>query len=424
MKGDDSDSGDFEKVELTDYDEGGYGEDEAKCNGSKRPLITAILVTTVFALTASFFVRNSEGVPLAATYNLPLAAYPGVRDPWRQCSGGGRPERYTDRLHMSFLMLTMEDIAHADLWLEFFKHAPAGSYSAYVHCKFPEKCSANFKKTGLDRIFKIVPAVYNAWCQDLLSPMIQLLRFALPDTAVYRLPSKFIFVSSAHLPMKPFSVMRAELGKHPETSEFCMYPTMFWDWLKADPSTVRVTANQWSILTRQDAETLVQRMPVPSEGSPIKVPAISNMTWDDFDNHHCIDEAAVFVTIFGVTKNVSESGEVPKNFYPGIGEVNVWEPREQGCCRTWEYLSIHTTDEEDEARIQWFAEKSTMATTLLALRKAADSQLVAPITHCDVGCEIVWQINDLGPEGQRILRESPFLFARKVAANATLTGFA
>jgi len=421
--GDDADwdlSGASEE-EDEDYDE----DNDSKCNRSKRPLLAVALVTLVFGVIASLLIRDQEGVSFAARLRVPFVPYPGVRRAWRQCGEAGRSERYTSQLHVSLLMMAIDGVPHADIWLAFVRGAPEGAVSGYIHCKYPDKCRENLGKSGLDKVFKVVPAVFNEWCKDLLSPMLQLLTVALEEPLVpLDVPTKFVFVSTAHLPVKPFSVVRAELGKHPRNSDFCLYPPNFWDSVKADPSMLRVTANQWSVLSREDAETLVQRMPAPRPDAPLQVPPVGNLSWEDFQNYHCIDEAAVFATIFGLTPNVSVGGGPRVGFYPGVGAVDVMEPREQGCCRTWEYLSIHTTAAEDEARIQWWIPGSVMAQTLQKLRHAPDSMVWGPLSHCDVGCEIVWRIDALGPLGQRVLRDSPFLFTRKVADNATLPGYA
>lgn len=122
--------------------------------------------------------------------------------------------------------------------LEFFRGAPPGSYSAFVHCKFADQCQANLRASGLNAIFTVVPTVFSAWCSDLVSPMLQLLRSAL-DAAPQDVLAKFVFLSSTHLPLKPFGIIQAELGKHPGASDFCLYPPTHWHVAKSDSAMLR-----------------------------------------------------------------------------------------------------------------------------------------------------------------------------------------
>lgn len=57
------------------------------------------------------------------------------------------------------------------------------------------------------------------------------------------------------------------------------------------------------------------------------------------------------------------------------------------------------------------------------LRAVPDSSVEIPLSHCETGCEAIGVVMGLGPQGMRLLRDSPFLFGRKFAHNASLPGF-
>lgn len=398
------------------------GEDSVFC----RPCFAyaaLVLGPIVFITLGAYFQVGDEGVTFAQQHGFPFAMYPGVRDAWRNCSGSGREEPWTEDLHVNLLLMAIDDIPFPDIWLEFFAGAPSTSYGAYVHCKHAAQCEANLKASGLDALFTVVPTVYNEWCVDLLSPMLQLLTISLQAVPAERF-AKFVFLSTDHLPIKPFRTIQVELGKHPGASDFCLYPPTYWHVALDDPSVLAVAATQWSVLSRIDAEALLRRMPKPTPATAIAVPKLEGRGWSDFSFKHCIDEVSVFSTIFGLFHNhtIVNGSEVTTSEYPGVGAVDIDEFEEQGCCRTWGFMGGGTREQVD-AMLEGWALISPLAKTMELLRAVPDSSVEIPLSHCETGCEAIGVVMGLGPQGMRLLRDSPFLFGRKFAHNASLPGF-
>mmetsp|Transcript_95779 Transcript_95779/g.188055 ORF Transcript_95779/g.188055 Transcript_95779/m.188055 type:complete len:254 (+) Transcript_95779:2-763(+) len=248
--------------------------------------------------------------------------------------------------------------------------------------------------------------------------MLQLLKYALakPPAPGYSV-DKFAFVSSEHLPVKPLRFIREELGKRPDESDFCVHPIWWWMTLKGDNTTQTVTCYQWSILSRKDAITLRERMPDPSPTQQLIVPRVEGHAWNDFNVHHCVDEVAVFMTIFGLAHVPSDYNHPVNLSFPGFGTLEYPHWTSQGRCdyfgaEGWPAVKAEKGDEQAQA--------------VMALTKIPDSSIIGPPSHCDPGvaCEVIWVIEMLGPEGLRLLRESKYFFARKFAASAALPNYA
>lgn len=410
------------------YDEEGsvseYGSDGGVLCRPWAAYAALVLAPILFLVAGAYLQTDREGVTFAQTQGWPLTEFPGVRDAWRDCRGLGRSAPWTDDMHVNFLLMTMDRVPFPDIWRDFLKGVPETSYKFYVHCKDYDACKANLEANGLNMIHIIQP-VFNAWCVDLLSPMLQLLIVALGALPADR-PAKFVIVSADHLPIKPFRTIQLELGKHPGASDICLYPPSFWHVARDDPSVLAPAASQWSVLSRRDAEVLLQRMPKPSATLPIVVPKLEGRAWNDFVVQHCIDEVSVFSTIFGLYHNntIVNGSEMTTSEFPGIGPVFVNRSREQGCCRTWGFMGGGNSVEEVMQTVHWWGLVSPLASYVEKLQAAPDTKFYIPFTHCDTGCEVIFVVDSLGPIGQRILLESPFLFARKFAHNASMPGFA
>lgn len=334
--------------------------------------------------------------------------YPGM-----QCDGAGRFAPPSQDLHLHFLFMAMDAVHHADIWRTFFEQAPAGSWHAWVHCKFPKLCEQQFEREQVS-VFQIVPTVYSAWCRDLVSPMLQLLRSALAAPASGSL-EKFLFVSDVTLPLKPFYLVRSTLAEHPDASDFCIFPRQKPEMKKgkADQSawpysrnrttrqyTYLVKASQWSILARRDAETLVTNMPVPSPYGPINISFPGNLSYKRVHRHtfFCPDEATIFLNVFGYYLGTGTSVT-----FPGVGPVYFNDSYEQGCCRTW---AILTTD-----ALPMLGE--------LDLYTELAGDPTSTMSH-----DYLVTINGLSPKSLNVLRASPYLFGRKFNMNSSFPRYA
>lgn len=185
-----------------------------------------VLAPIPFLVAGAYFPTDREGVTFAQKQAWPLTEYLGVREAWRDCRVLGRSAPWKDDMHVNFLLMTMDSVPFPDIWQDFLKGVPETSYKFYVHCKNYDACKANLEANGLSMIH-IIQLVFNAWCVDLLSPMLQLLIVALGALHADR-PAKFVIVSADHLPIKPFRTIPPELGKHPGASDICLYPPSFW----------------------------------------------------------------------------------------------------------------------------------------------------------------------------------------------------
>lgn len=346
------------------------------------------------------------------------AAAAGVAEAWRACGGLGRPGEPAPDLHLHFLIMTLQDLPHADIWRQFFSGAPSGSYSVWVHCRLPDVCKSALADQGLGS-FTVVPTVYDEGCKD-LPPMIQLVRSALAQKAGSAgAPEKFVFIGDVSLPIKPFPVIRAELAKHPFASDFCVYPSDLW--APARNNTVYlVKASTWSVLSRPDAEVLVQRIPPPTVDEGVILPSLGNLSCNEFSaGCSCDRELAPFAFVFGPFWPSAEA-----KTYPGFGPLFLLEPPgsplEQGCCRTW--LMYGRVAEAEDVVVEEYEERVSQIGKLSRNLKDDEATVIsAPTTH---SAEAIYVINALGSKGLQALRESSFLFAREFASDATLEGFA
>merc|ERR1719356_2434575 len=88
-------------------------------------------------------------------------------------------------------------------WEKFFAAAPEKSWLAWVH-------SGDGTALELRKGFQQVSTVPSEYCVDLVTPMAHLAKEATSQSEV-KGNDKFIFVSEATLPVKPFSVVYEEL---------------------------------------------------------------------------------------------------------------------------------------------------------------------------------------------------------------------
>jgi len=326
------------------------------------------------------------------------------------------------RARVHVLMMGMDGIPHPEIWKAFFQPEPEQSYSFYIHCKDEWKCKDDIDKHRLSSFARVVPTVFNAWCDDLLSPMLQLLKYALaePSASNYAI-EKFAFVSTEHLPVKSLRFISEELAKRPDESDMCIHDTSWWMPLKANSSTLAVAAFQWSVFSKTDAVKLRTRMPEPSPERPLEVPRVEGHSYADFHDIHCRDEVAIFWTLFGLAHVPrQDSGTTAANLsFPGFGTLRYPLEHGQGRCT---YFGADGMPHQlaDQA---WH--RDVQSQEMLALQQVPDASLASPATHCNPsGCEIIWNIEGLGPKAQSFLRDSDFLFARKFASAANLPNYA
>jgi len=312
-----------------------------------------------------------------------------------------------------FMFMVVDGVFHVDIWKAFFASAPEGSYRIWLHCKYPDKC----RKAGVYQLpgLQMVSTVQSQWCDDLVTPATHMLKAALASQASLRVrrTDKFVLLSDSTLPVKPFPVVHDILTQS-TISDLCLYAAEYWSHGSGHlNSSWLVMAHEWFVLSHDDARTLVDYWVPPNLSTPLhgrryfvpfKVP-LHGARWSTLnqttttesfpDLGGCPDELAVFAILYGVI----DSGWSSRAYVRGFGEVDMYADQEQGRCRTL----VLWDDEPREREL---------------LYGAKDGSEFRPSTSREPGV-----IVNLGPEVMSRLRNSLYLFVRKVSANASLHGY-
>lgn len=207
-----------------------------------------------------------------------------------------------------FLFMAVDKVSNLDVWNAFFANAPVEQYRVLVHCKF-ESCIQQVAGTQLVAV-PIVPSYY---CTDLVSPMNQLIAYALQDDRVSGIPNvadKFAFISDSTLPAKPFSFIYQTLSTR-RGSDFCVFPSNEWaDIPSSQGLEIAVKHHQWITLERAHAE---QTSALWSSGKLHNLMTLfgmnanqyiwSNNTYADNRNFGCLDEFWHMAALYGTLHN-------------------------------------------------------------------------------------------------------------------------
>jgi len=300
-----------------------------------------------------------------------------------------------------FLFLAVDKVSNLDIWRSFFALAPADRYRAFIHCKLQ---SCNNFVAGSPLV--AVPTVPSYYCTDLVSPMHQLLAYALASDASNGQPQdKFAYVSDSTLPAKPFNAMYATLVAR-QGSDFCVFPANEW----ADvPSPgggkeLAVKVHQWVTLDRGHAQKLAVDW---AAGKLHNFMTHFQMNWQpwsyndngfaDSRNWGCLDEFWHVAALYGTMNNVNLYAEqsVPLAGFVG-GPLRIsagagW----QGACDTFviwsKYLHIGGNN---------------------PFERFHDSLDRASIPHPGNHARPGWW-DTISVAGIRAIRNSEFLFVRK-----------
>lgn len=317
-----------------------------------------------------------------------------------------------------FLFLVDDSLPHWELWEKFFADAPAGSWRALVHCKEPGGC----REQGLQRLpgFTIVPTTPTWYCHDLVTAMAQLLKSALVPLqgSPQRRLEKFVFLSDSTLPVKPFHEVYSALASDDE-SDFCIFPREQWASGKFNGhEALLVKHHQWLTLSRRHAEVFVQNWkPVDAEGYwqvPLKsgpwAKHAREVEPQDFyhppNSNWCTDEWALFATIFGAVEDKSTGVQYLSGFGGGVLQLSGQLASEtQGRCRTFAYWG--NTDGPA------FADLAT------DVYKDWGSEISCyPTCHSRPAT-----FNKLSMKGLQAMRNSEFLFVRKIGEHISLPDY-
>lgn len=304
------------------------------------------------------------------------------------------------KLH--FLFLVGKHIELPGVWSKFFAEAPSGSHTIWVHCS--DDCDVARLHQTLPSV-NVVPQVPSSYCSDLVTPMWQLAHHAL-QTPPATGPDKFIFVSDASIPFKPFEVVFQSL-MHNSNSEFSIHSPSAWAKTHVNGSILAIVrSSQWSVLNRVHAQRFVNVWRPMSEQDPeAAARADRDVGWTlyvdqgqfrnqpmmlsrrAFDPPLCTDSEAVFGSIFGAFV-VDSWPPKPVNF-PGFGVVDFEARGPQGRHRTF-----------------WAFEDSNDILYMQLLADAASSLVPGSGSHPAT-------IKNISETALDLVRESPYLFGRK-----------
>mmetsp|Transcript_127335 Transcript_127335/g.396338 ORF Transcript_127335/g.396338 Transcript_127335/m.396338 type:complete len:408 (-) Transcript_127335:99-1322(-) len=331
-----------------------------------------------------------------------------------------------------FLFMVRDKLPSEKVWLRFFGSAARGTeYEALVHCTDETGCRQNIQN---QTAFRIVPTVASKWCVDLVSPMNALLSYAAHRGTPGRLQAghphdKFIFVSDTTVPVKPFRHVQHVLGvSDGANSTFCIRP--WWTWAWHDATDVAVKHDQWLVLSREHVNKALAPKEAPREMLRLLTPLHwANVEWLARGLYNinrmilqrlmsskyaawlvgaphpsgCVDEYWHFATVFGYFDR--EKGvdgiDVPGLSGGRITMDEVTAQRTQGRCDT--YVRFPQDDQ--------FPELTE------ALQESKDTIWERSKTFKHPG-----RFDQLSPASLGLLRNSSFLFARKVDADTTFSG--
>lgn len=330
-----------------------------------------------------------------------------------------------------FLFMAVSKISNFGVWTSFFGTAPTDRYRALVHCK-DKGCEYFASQTSL---LKLVPTVGSTYCDDLVSPMNQLLAAALQDDPASANPSdKFVFVSDSTLPAKPFAYIYDTLVRR-KGSDFCLFPSKDWAdnpvqiFRNGQPGSgheLAIKTHQWIVLSRSHGQRSVQLWNTGVmhnimtnfniNGARLwQNPA--NRTFGDHRNYGCLDEYWHMYVLFGPWTITDVKGEhfrtaeyhyddltnSPVRIKPGAG----W----QGACDTFALWSEYKSTPFESPQ----SESEPTASPWMKLYSSLDQ---ASIPHSSSTGPAWW--STISRQGIKAIRDSDFLFVRKFIDNPVL----
>lgn len=339
----------------------------------------------------------------AASEQLPDNVPPGLSQPGNALTPNSVVQAKKPMLF--FLFLVYVKINNHDVWNRFFSQAVSGvDYRALVHCKDEAECRRNIRAGGR---FEVIRPVETQYCFDLVSGMNELLRQALTHEAAHP-NDKFIFVSDSTLPLKPFRYMQQRLTvQDGQSSNFCIFPRNEWAEVTesfaggqahAPTTKVGVKHHQWMILSRTHAEQSVSR------GGMLRDLMQVLQLNQGFRNTGCLDEFWHFATLFHQLSLKAEPTIVELVNFAG-GSIRTDSYEIQGQCDTF---------------VHW---PPRAAGTYNNITKLAQELSVDPGVEMQPPTEKrPSSMSRLSKRALTTMRQSPFLFLRKVDDNAAFSG--
>lgn len=328
-----------------------------------------------------------------------------------------------------FMFELKDHLQHPGIWGKFFSQAMQGSYMAWAHCTDYHACENDYmmKKVKV----RLVPQVFSVRGADLINPFAHMIRLALKETrhlAERGVPEKFLVISDATLPVKPFAFIHWDLISR-DNSDICIsIPTQ---WAKATIGGIPlalVKHHQWLALNRTDAKALAD------DWTPLKKIFTWNMTlrqpqkWGNLSvrvNRHTFKDGAWFT---------ATDEEVPYQRAKGpvvLSHINdtrpMWQLFNARTCITYvdwpdnvwppSLLDSHTTSLLQTDAHLGHTYNFTNDVTLKLLKDPTTKFTIAKgIMH-----PFMW--DQMGDAGLSVFRSSQYLFARKFSPCAHMPNF-
>ena len=160
---------------------------------------------------------------------------------------------------VAFLFLTIDNLKHSSIWNEYFKDIDKNKFTIYVHPKNPKKVKDSILKNNI--IDHLVETKHGF----LVEAMVQLMKSAIKDSN----NKFFIFVSDSCIPIKKFDIMYDEVFKLNKSIVGEMFlkkwnkekryvnTQKLVNFDKVLPRKSLIKFSQWSILTKQNVETII-----------------------------------------------------------------------------------------------------------------------------------------------------------------------
>jgi len=312
----------------------------------------------------------------------------------------------TVKPQLFFLFLVYVKINNEEVWNRFFSAAVHGiDFRALVHCKSEASCRENILA---QHHYEIIPSVETGYCSNLVNGMNALLRAAIDKSAVVGTGSafdKFVFISDSTLPVKNFHFVQQHL-LNDANSNFCVFPRNEWAEItetfpgKAPVTQAAIKHHQWVILSRKHAEMAVQR-------ADWNANFMGRFQLNQgFRNLGCLDEFWYFATLF---KTFDLSGN-PESFHLlnfGGGEISTTSYEIQGQCDTF---------------VNWHPQASGTNNNITRLAQSLSADPGTELTPLQTWQGRPASIRRFSQAALMTLRNSPFLFVRKVEDGAAFSG--
>lgn len=308
------------------------------------------------------------------------------------------------------LFLATDKMSNLDVWNKWFEGVHPERYRAFIHCKDPS-CISQVAGSFIVP----VPTVGSWYCTDLVSPMIQLLSFAISqDLGPINPDDKFAFVSDSTLPAKPLQEIYDTLVNR-KGSDFCVFPSNEWADKPMLSSSLEMVPKvfQWITLTRFHALKAVDAWNSNSHKDFMNSFGLNTKTWGNDNNYGdgrnwgCFDEFWFMAALMGPIEKVDADSMkfVRMDGFGQQGSSNLEVDSQagwQGTCDTF---------------VMWVKYAGVPGPFKSFLSTLDSESLPHPGNFMRPG----WW-DSISPTGIAAIRKSDFLFVRKFIDQPTLAG--